>query len=388
MATFTSVLKVGESITSEAVPGSDFIPDSGNLYPKWPEKFNKSAVEVWLFDAIAADGKTAFTVSFVHDVLAAPAGFRIQVNAIWADGTKWSNPLIFPESVITSEGPDLGRGRVVGVWRTDKDDNSRVGFEVDADLSTAVVTFDIAGKITGTLTHKSLGYSCLPQTAKEAQMAPDAYWMRPIAIADATVDITFYWVAPEGETTSRWMVIDKDQRATGGVDRSWEPMPWTKVMTDSYFLRAKAGPYVIQVMRLVGRPEQNHELYATARLCRDGKLVCAPLRVLHANNNNTADKAEDDAIVVEKLYEGEGVAAVFRDKNVGCRIEFRSGGPDGQRWSFKARHHRAWWSKPSSPPGPKATGHAGFVVSVAGGPIGSVESFQGWGIAGQVDMPE
>lgn len=218
-------------------------------------------------------------------------------------------------------------------------------------------------------------------------MAPDAYWMRPIAIADATVDITFYSKTPGGETTSRRMIIDKDQRATGGVDRSWEPMPWMKVMTDSYFLRAKAGPYVMQVVQLVGRPEQNYELYATARLYRDGKLVCTPLRALQANDS-AADKGDDDAIVVENLDEGGGVPAVFRHKNVGCRMEFRSGDPNGQRWSFEARHHRAWWSKPSSPPGPNATGYAGFVVSVAGGPIGSAESFRGWGIAGQADMPD
>lgn len=384
--TFTSVLKAGESITSEPVPESDFIPDSGNLYPKLPEKFSKTAVELWLFDAMAADGNTAFTVSFIRDVLAAPAGFRIHVCATWADGAAWGNPLIFPESVITSEGSDVGRGRVVGVWRTNED-NSKAGFEVAADLSTAVVTFDVPGKITGTLTHKSLGYCCLPKTAREAQMAPDAYWIRPIAIADATVDITFYSKTPEGETTSRRMIIDKDQQATGGMDRSWEPMPWTILITDSYFLRAKAGPYVIQVMRLVGRPEQNYELNATARLYRDGKLVCAPLRALQASDN-AVDKGDDDEIAVEKLYEGGGVPAIFQHKNVGYRMEFRSGGPNGQRWSFEARHHRAWWTKPSSPPGPNATGHSSFVVSVAGGPIGSVESFRGWGIAGQVDMPE
>ncbi|KAI1414158.1 hypothetical protein F5Y13DRAFT_159920 [Hypoxylon sp. FL1857] len=385
-ATLTSTLKVTESITSDPAPQLQFIPDSGNLYPKLPEKFSKTAVEVWLFDAMAAGGQTAFTVSFVRDVLTAPAGFRIQVNATWPDGTKWSNPLIFPESVIMSEGPDPGRGRVVGVWRTDKN-NSKAGFDVAADLSTSVVTFDVPGKITGTLTHKSLGYPCLPKTAKEAQMAPDAYWMRPIAIADATVDITFYSTTPDGETTSRRMVIDKGHRATGGIDRSWEPMPWTKVMTDSYFLRAKAGPYVMQVMRLIGRPEQNYELYATARLYREGKLVCAPLKAVQADDIATY-KGDEDVLAVEKLYEGEGVPAVFRHKNVGCRIKFRSGGPNGQQWSFEARHYRAWWSKPSSPPGPNATGHAGFVVSVIGGQSDLAESFRGWGIAGQVDMPE
>ncbi|GES65930.1 hypothetical protein ATEIFO6365_0012032200 [Aspergillus terreus] len=384
--TFTSTLKVDESIVEDPAPEMDFIPNSGNVFPKLVDKFNKTAVEVWLFDAMAADGTTAFTVSFVRDILTAPAGFRIQINATFSDGTKWTSPLIFPESTITSEGPDLGHGRVVGVWRTDKD-TSQAGFEVAADLSTSVVSFDVPGKITGTLKHRSLGYPGLPQTAREAQMAPEAYWMRPIPIADATVDMTFYTTNPDGETTSRRMVIDEDMRATGGVDRSWEPMPWSKVMTDSYFLRAKAGPYVIQVMRLVGRPEQNYELYATARLYRDGKLVCAPLRALPPNGA-VDNPGSDDTVVVEKLFDGEGVLAIFRHKNVGCRVEFRSGGPGGERWVFEARHHRAWWSKPSSPPGPNATGHAGFVASVVGGQTGSAESHQGWGISGQVDMPE
>lgn len=111
--------------------------------------------------------------------------------------------------------------------------------------------------------------------------------------------------------------------ATGAVDRLWWPMPWTKVITDSSFLQAKVGPCVLQVMQLVGRLEQNNELYATARLNRDGKLVCGPLSALHANDS-PVDEGDDDVIVGEKRYEGGGVTAVFRQKNVRCGMEFRS----------------------------------------------------------------
>lgn len=380
----TSILDVRESITQQNVTQSDFIPNNGNIFPKYPDKLNSNAVEVWLFDAMTVDGQTAFTVSFVRDVLAAPRGFRIQVNATWSDGTIWSNPLVFPVSTVESDDHDLVQGKVIGTWHDEKGDD-RAYFEIAADLSSAKVTFEVPGKIMGTLMLRSRGFQCLPRTTNDAQMAPGAYWMRPIAIADAVVDMVFYAPNADGQITEKRMAIDEDQSATGGVDRSWEPMPWAKVMSDSYFLRAVAGPYVIQIMRLVGRAEQNHELYTTARLYRDGELVCAPLRALTVDNNFPAQNQED-VLIFEKLFEGEGVPATFRHKNVGSRFTFRPRHPDGPTWSFEARHRRAWWSKPSSPPGPSSTGHAGFVVSLDGGLCGS-EGCHGWGIAGQVDMP-
>ncbi|KAF2682694.1 hypothetical protein K458DRAFT_390614 [Lentithecium fluviatile CBS 122367] len=73
----TSSLVSSGSIVAEPGPETDFFPNSGNLYPKYADKFPRTAVEVWLFDALAPDGSDAFTVSFLRDSMAAPAGFWV-----------------------------------------------------------------------------------------------------------------------------------------------------------------------------------------------------------------------------------------------------------------------------------------------------------------------
>ena len=391
--TFTSEFTVGESITTDPIPESDFIPNSGNLFPKFPDQIRKTAVEVWLFDAIAEDGSSAITISFFRDALAAPAGFRIAVNASWSDGTIWGKPLIFPKSLITSKGPDVGSGAVTGVWRTDEDRSSHATFEVAADLSTAKVTFDVPGKVVGTLELKSLGFHPLPKSAREAEAAPSIYWMRSIAKAAATVDMVFTSPSADGEsTTERPLVIGKDENpAFGGVDRSWESVGWTQAVTDSVFLRAKSGPYDLHFMLLVGKAEQDYRLTASASLYRDGELVCAPHDVLHHTEDGittgaatTTTGGDVDTLVVKKLFGGEGLPAPFRHQNVGYQLEYTSGGPDGKTWVFETRHQRAWYRKPTGPD----TGSSGFIVSVTGGEAGKGKSFQGWGYEGQVVLPE
>ncbi|KAJ9150853.1 hypothetical protein NKR23_g3430 [Pleurostoma richardsiae] len=422
----SSHLKAQTSISPSSVPPSDFLPDSGNLFPKWPHQIDKGTVEVWLFDGIAADASSAVTVSFYRDVLTAPAGFRVAINANWADGTKWGGHPVFAESVVTSEGPDIANGRVVGVWQSISADggggssSSRASFEVAADLSTARVSFDVPGKVTGTIVlTTSSAFQHLPKTAEEAKMSPEAYWMRPIAMAGVTAHLTFTTENPEGTPSEKLLRLDADQGSFGGMDRAWSPLSWAKLISDSWFLRARAGPYLVQAMRLIDRPERGHALHATARLYHNGKLECAAQRAIRAGEGDaeggggTADAAgasggaggvPDVVVIVEKLFDessdlsrstgreqggGGGVTGAFRDKNVGYRIEFRTGiaGQQQRRWAFESRHRRGWWNTPTGPPGPNATGLSGFVDTFVGGVIGSAERFEGVGIAGQGDMP-
>lgn len=389
---FTSLLQGNEFLADTPIPGSAVLPNSGNLFPKWAEKLSPTAVETWLFDATAEDGSAAFTVSFFRDGSQAPASFRAAINAAWGDGTVWSQHLVVPVSVVTSDGPDVAHGRVSGVWRTEdsQDDAARTtaSFDVAADLSTTTVTFDRPGRITGNLTHRSLGYPTLPKTDREAEVAPGAYWFRPIAMADATVDLTFHIDDPAnpGKTTEKRMLIGPEQRAYGGMDRSWLPMVWAKEATDALFVRAKAGPYVMAVMRLVSKPHKYYQTTVNAALYRDGKLVSNALRSLPPDRRDTVATA--DAVRTEKLYEGEGLVAKYRDKNVGYRLEFRSAGPGREKWSFDLRHHQAWWAKPTSRPGPDGTGNSGFIVNVTGGLVGSDESAHGWGMTGEVELSD
>ena len=379
----TSFFQVHTSIVDSPAPSAKFYPDSGNLFPKYPEKFPKSAVEVWLFDALSQTGGDAFTVSFLRDTMAAPSGFRVALNASWADGENWTHNLVLPISSVTNEGVDAAKGLVKGEWRSEEDSGPSATFEVDADLSTAVVTFNVPGFITGTLELKSRGYQCLPTTADEASVGTNAdiFWMRPIAMADAHLDACI----TTGPGTSKYILISNDQGGYGGLERSWESMPWMKAVTDSLFVRAQAGPYVLSVMRLVGRPEDNYPNSTSARLYHHGRLVCAPQRMVETMHGFSACQLENEnALVFDKFFDGEGIPASFRDKNTGYKIDFLS----GSKWSFELRHQREWWRFPTSKPGPGGTGSSAFVVTVKGGLANSGDVYEGFGMAGQVEMPE
>src|SRR5688572_3813896 len=93
---FTSLLQGAQFLADSPIPGSDFLPGSGNLFPKWPEKLSPTATESWLFDAMAEDGSAAFTVTFFREGAEAPNSFRAAINAVWADGTVWSRHLVVP----------------------------------------------------------------------------------------------------------------------------------------------------------------------------------------------------------------------------------------------------------------------------------------------------
>ncbi|KAE8858943.1 hypothetical protein PTNB73_08423 [Pyrenophora teres f. teres] len=347
----TSSLDSRTSFVDPPAPESEFFPDSGNLFPKYADVFPRTAVEVWLFDALSPDGSDSFTVSFLRDAMAAPAGFRVAVNASWADGTNWSHNLVLPLSTVTQEAS----GRTVGIWRTaeDAEKEASATFEISGDLSLSTVTFNAPGFITGTLTHKNKCYPSLPATTADAKVGHDLYWMRPVAMASASLDIDIT-LMPSAE--QKHMLIAGEKGGYGGLERSWEGMPWTKAITDSLFVRAQAGPYVLQVMRLVGRAENDYALTASARLYCDGKLVCSPQRALVKADGNTAGDGTY-AVIVEKLYDGEGLPAAFRHKNVGYKIEFLA----DAKWVFELRHVRKWWVMPSSAPGPDATGSSAFV---------------------------
>lgn len=389
---FTSLLEGDQFLANSSIPGTDFLPGSANLFPKWPEKLSPTATESWLFDAMAEDGSAAFTVTFFREGAEAPKSFRAAINAVWADGTIWSQHLVVPVSEVTLDGPDIGHGRVTGVWRTDETQVNKsstvASFDIAGDLSTATVNFDAPGRITGNLTQRSLGYATLPEADREALVAPDAYYMRPIAMADATLDITVHLDNPErpGEKIEKRMCIGQEQRAFGGMDRSWQPIVWIKEATDVVFLRARAGPYVMALVRLVGTPQKNYAITVTAALYRDGKLVSKALRALPPDRRDTSAAA--DAVRVEKLYDGDGLPAKFRNKNVGYRLDFRSAGPERERWIFDLRHRQAWWTKPTSRPGPDATANSGFIVEVTGGLDGSGESVHGWGMTGEAELPD
>ncbi|KAK4233756.1 hypothetical protein C8A03DRAFT_38516 [Achaetomium macrosporum] len=129
-----------------------------------------------------------------------PAGFRVGIIASWAANeqrrekeTVWCSHAALPHSIITSDASGL-----TGVWRGDdkhgQDGDGIVSFEVAADLSRAVFNFNVPNKVVGTITLTAAdGYEdAVPQSEAEAKFMPTFRWLRPIPMAAATAELTFF----------------------------------------------------------------------------------------------------------------------------------------------------------------------------------------------------
>jgi hypothetical protein len=370
------------------------------LFPKFPDRLSATAWELWFFDGGSNDGKMSFTCSFFRDGRGnEEGGWRVQVFALWPDGSMWKDEVRFAESVVTVDRGSLNgpaQGRVDGVWR-DRDNHSSASFTVEPQLGAATIRFDIKERVEGTVVLTALdgNHQGLPSSEAAALLCPDMYYVRPISLANAKADIIFHGV--EMDSGPPEMVRDfKFVSGRGGMDRCWSTLSWPQLLSESYFLRAKIGPYNMQVMRILTPEFSGRKPHAIARLWKNEKVICQAQQAV-----DLADLAgrlpDEDAIAIEKVRgteSGKGVTGAFRDKNVGYAIHFIKGtgsgtgnksSPDGLQWRFDVRHTRPWWNMPTSPPGPDATGNSGFLESVEGGAQGEAWP-PGTGRCGQLEL--
>lgn len=401
-----SHVTISESIATDHVAPTPFVPGDANLFPKWPTKLDKSSFDAWQIHGMAADSSAAVNVIFFRHTAAAPRGFRVMINASWAEPsgdateeTVWNGDVMAPHSIITADPA----GGVTGVWAADDAGAPPAArFHVTADLSRATITFDVPGRVVGTMTLKAVaGFDAtLPQTDAAARFMPTFWWLRPIAMAGVTADLTFFPQDPNQKArpgnyasdsfpdAGKQLTLREDgdagRVALGAMERGWSPVLTVKCLSHNWWLWARAGPYVIQVVWSQGRPEELRELWGSGRLYRDGRLVCAPQKAVELD----APEEDGETMTMEYLYHEEGkarggITAPYRIKNVGHHIAFRSGKKaGGQTWVFESTQTRSWWNHPMSPPGPNASGLSGFVLSMSGGLTGSAEMFEGPGIVG------
>jgi len=212
-------------------------------------------------------------------------------------------------------------------------------------------------------------------------------YVRPIGRALVTAEMSFYEL--ESLTPRILRLGLEDNSARGGMDRVWSLLSWPQIMTESYYLRAQAGPYALQIMRIFSDVGSGNKPYTVARLYRSGKLICAPQKVI----DSWSGEAPEDSLVLNKLYRNKnsfGLTGVFRDKCTGYSVDFIQTGVGGQRWQFQVIHHKILWNIPTSAPGPNATGNTGFIESLVGGLKleGEVEmeTFHGVGTGGQCEL--
>ncbi|KAH8745401.1 hypothetical protein BGZ57DRAFT_975461 [Hyaloscypha finlandica] len=387
MATTKNVsdVTITSSIATNSIPPTPFIPGSSNLFPKWPSQLDADSWDEWQFQAMSADGSIAIAVVFFRHTINAPAGFRVGMNASWASSNNdkeedavWYGPVILPRSIITSDAANT-----TGVWRTE-DNSESISFEISADLSRAVVSLDVPGKVTGTLTFKSHSLD-LPQTEAETK-ASVFWWLRPIAMAGVDANLTFF---PQRKGTiengmgayeigGRELKLRSDKGSFGSFDRAWAVAPPHKALSHNWYIWGKTGRYFISIVWMMGRPVAEGVLHGSARLYCDGELVCKTEEAVAASEGG------GQTFSVEYL-EGGGLTGSFPPKNVGHRVIFEGG---EKKWEFEFRHERLWYEMPIGPPRPGRTGVSGFLVSVSGsGLVGSAESVQGTGMVGGGIMP-
>lgn len=381
-----SDVSISSSIAPNRIPPTAFIPDSGNLFPKWSSQIDAESWDEWQFQALSADGKTAIVIVFFRHTVNAPAGFRVGINASWAGSDKdnkeedavWCGPVMLPRSIITSDAE-----HTEGVWTTENNGES-IGFEISTDLSRALLTFNIPGKVTGTLKLTSHNFPGLPQTEAEAKCSV-FWWLRPIAMASVDADLTFF---PQKKGTiergmsgferdGREFKLRGEEGAFGSFERAWAVSPPHKTISHNWWLWAKAGRYLIQVVWMIGRPAEEGVLWGSGRLYCDGELVCKTERAV------AASKGEGETFMLDYIH-GDGISGAFRPKNVGHEIVFEAG---EKRWEFESRHEKLWYDLPIGPPRPDMTGLSGFLVSVSGGLVGSAEIVHGPGMVGGGIMP-
>lgn len=431
----TSHLVIPKSLVREPLTPDPFIPGSANLFPKLRDRLNASAWELWYVDGVASDGQTGLAIGMTRDARgASKGGFRVEVHTIWRNGdcdgaatqpSVAGMELYFPESLFTEDA----EGKITAVWQSprrvsteDPDQGSReeqldtVSLTADEDLSTVTLHFQIPAKVTGSvvlrsnLSHRAdIQRVSRPTHEGSAMLGPKVYYLRPqpISCVEAHLSIQI----PPGSMTGsdqhdqsppamgEFHLTTADQ-AIGGMDRFWAPLQWPSLMSESYHLRAGAGPYRLHLLRLLTTKETGQEPQVSARLYRDGRVVCeAQLEHPAGAVYSTGEDEGFDYVVFHKKYaaseqDQSAVRGKYRENCTGCCVEFVH--PRGERgresWKFEVDYVREWWNIPLSAPGPEATGNSSFLVTVSGGLVNVIngqdrEHFEGNGGCGQAALP-
>ncbi|GAW20891.1 hypothetical protein ANO14919_104040 [Xylariales sp. No.14919] len=376
----TSHFHFNGSIVKGPIRGFPPIPNSGNVFPKYPYAINETAWELWYFDGISKPDEAAIVIDFSRQAGSQHlGGSKVQILGIWRNGRTWHRDIYFPESFIeTAEDT----GAVAGVWR-DSPNGSEISFHVDADCSHAEIEVLVPGIVTGSMSLTSLPGDTGLDTSTE--LGPLVHYMRPIGRASINAKLTFkdsQSVEPDAVSTLHL----HDEFSAGGMDRVWSLLSWPQIMTESYYLRAHVGPYTMQVMCIIPSAIHKSRPWTVARLYREGQLICAAQNVVDAADEDQR-RLNVDSLGVSKIYGDASdtcLTGLFRDSNIGYNVDFIQGGEPKKKWRFRIRHVRTFWNIPTSAPGPNGTGNTGFVEHIRGGL--NAEDYQGVGLGGQCEL--
>ncbi|KAI0802808.1 hypothetical protein GGR55DRAFT_682916 [Xylaria sp. FL0064] len=385
-----SSLSVPNSIVQGPLSPEAFIANDGNIFPKMCDQINETSWELWYLDGISMVNEGgAFAMGLTRDARGAKqGGFRVEVHALFSNGTNQSLELLFAESVFVRQRD----GVITGTWHTsDREEAGKVVLQVLADLSCATVQLRVPGKIVGAveLTRRSQ-MPMLPSDEEEARLGSHVHYLRGISLATATADLAFE--SDADGLGPRRLSLRSDHQAVGGMDRLWAIVNWPQLMSESYHLRASCGPYDLHVMMIRSTTATGRVPYVSARLYKNKQTLCIASEGFVENPSS----CNRDYLLARRVYgkQKDAVRGCFRDSNIGYTIEYVRGtsGNVIKHWNFEVRNLQGWWNLPTSQPGPNGTGNSSLIVKVTGGLVSmdegaDCESYVGYGGSGQVELP-
>ncbi|GME27722.1 uncharacterized protein LTHEOB_10364 [Neofusicoccum parvum] len=346
-------------------------PPTHHAHPAFPAHATLSPThwEVWVFDAVSQDpaSNAALEISFFRDATGLFRGraplriaFHAQLPGGGDDGAGPPEAVHFDEVADESVVEDRGDA-IVSTWRSARDPARTTTFEYAADLSGAVLTFDLP-EVRGTVTYTNAGGGSSAVDGFAA-FAPKIAYAQPMVAAGVEAALTF-----------------ADGRALrfagkGGGDRCAMQAPMPLLLDENTYVRGHAGPYTFALLRSVSRLDRGREC-VRASLARDGEVVF----VAAASDVSLAD----DHVVVRAAH-GGNVRGTFADTSSGWRLDFVSPAK-GKHWHFDVQHQVVWWSIPLGPP-PAKLGNNGFTSRVSGGEVGG-EKHEGMAVVGHLQMPQ
>jgi hypothetical protein len=337
--------------TTDIVTGFESVqgPVSINTSPLDPfevpkiSAINQTAWEYWYFDSVSSDGKSGVAVTFFKDPSTSFLGLgnlRLELEAVWSNGTTFSTLLFVNESTVTTCG-DVTQG----VWNTT---SQGIVFSFQISKKLKQVDIVVSGpQISGTFSMKSKdparypGGELYPSSTASLALAPLIYWNEPIPAGTVNVNMTL------GGTPFTLS-------GGGGHDRNYAPFIWDFIVKQWYWMRVVTGPYTMVFW--FWESAIDGKTYTSAFLTKRGKEIFATTKGNVSLGGNYA--------TMSLLYGGR-VHGTFPDNSTGISIDLVDHDCD-KSWHFELQHQNLAFEAPHG----INQQYSRFVNTASGGEVG------------------
>ncbi|KAI1478191.1 hypothetical protein F4774DRAFT_419513 [Daldinia eschscholtzii] len=306
---------------------------------------NSSGGEQWEFDGVSEDSMQSFIFGFYRDpnyAILGSGNFRLSIEFAFADRSTFYE-VYYPSRSVVETCPSLGTR---GVWFDEKD-NYRFMFQINSDMSEAVITLD-SDTIKGRIVIRSRAQpltadgNTWPSENASTDPVPYWHWSEPIpgGIADVDVNIQGKRIAWSG---------------MGGHERFWSAFSWFTCLRNLIAVKAMLGPYVLSYFSFTSNMVSGLT-HQSVVLFKDG------LPVFRSTLGSPSDT--EPYAVVTKTY-GGAVTGTLKDKVTGVQLELVA--PKAmQHYTFFVENKNLWFEYILG----EGVGGSGFSAISRGGHIG------------------